>query len=149
MLRTQLLKYDEHFRVASPSPSIAYSTKTLTSLKNTSQTRVFVEGNYAYSRLANTQKQCVEITEKFSTLKLIEVPLVQFFRPELPNIHKALSPFYVILALFASVLVVNIGVISTNIGFYQFISNLGIFTTILAAIAYVYLVYRRANQGKL
>ena len=73
---------------------------------------------------------------------LVEIPLTRFMKPELPNMHKILSPFYVLLAIFGYVLVANLGIISTAIGFYKFIANLGLVLTIVSATVYLLYTYR-------
>lgn len=70
------------------------------------------------------------------------IPLTSFMKPELLNIHKVLAPLYVLFAIFGSVLVANIGIISTAIGFYQFIANLGIFLTIASAIVLLWHTFK-------
>lgn len=71
------------------------------------------------------------------------IPLPAFMKPELLNIHKVLAPLYVLFAIFGSVLVANIGIISTANGFYKFIANLGIVLTVISAIIYVAYTYKR------
>ena len=73
---------------------------------------------------------------------LTEILLTSFMKPELPNMHKILSPFYVLLAIFGYVLVANLGIISSAIGFYKFIANLGVILTIVSAIVYLLYTYR-------
>lgn len=70
------------------------------------------------------------------------IPLTSFMKPEFPNIHKVLAPLYVLLGIFGSVLIANIGMISTAIGFYQFIANLGIVLTIASAIVLLWHTFK-------
>lgn len=53
-----------------------------------------------------------------------------------------------LLGFFGLILIVNIGTIFTAIGFYQFISNFGIFTTILGAVFYIYHTYKQTNRER-
>ena len=143
------LTFDEHYKTLKPTSPMTYCIKPL-KWEQIMQTKDIVNGlTYVY---ANILTESPEKPTKMFKLKITpstgEVSLIPFLRPELPSIHKALAPFYIMLTIFGGVLIASIGMIYTAFGLYQFISNLGVFVTVITAMVYVYILHKRANRDR-
>ena len=116
------------------------SVKVSTGIHRTSN--IQVNGKYQYTSVP-LRHMPSSYLELIKGKRAITVPLSSFMKPKLPNVHKVLSPLYVLLIIFGGVLTANLGAISTAIGFYKFLGNLGVVLTILGAVVYLHYTYRK------
>lgn len=144
------VRCDENYKTVSVLSPILYRIRLIPQASVTQKMKIMMNGHYShYTNISNISgKQSLEVPIRFGREKIEDLPLSTFMKPLLPNIHKALSPFYVILVLFGTLLAINIGIITTAVGLYQFVSNLGVFVTAIGATAYVYILHKRANRDR-
>lgn len=106
-------------------------------------TTIKLNCKYQYTNPVPPRQQSSTYVKLMKGRLTTTLPLSTFMEPPLSSIHKILSPLYVLLVIFGSVLTANLWAISTPFGFYEFLGNLGVVLTIIGAIVYLHYTYKK------